>query len=171
MTPGIAPTAAAVPVAAPAVLASLGRLQRFAHLLDSRFRIPVIGVRFGLDPILGLIPGLGDAIAFGFGAWIIVEGARMGAPRALLARMLANSVLDFATGSVPVAGSLVDFVLRANSRNVRLLEQWVGAPHEATARSSRFFLWLGLGLGLAVLATVAAGVVLLLLVLRLVRGG
>ena len=73
--------------------ASLARLQRAARLLDSRFRIPVIGVRFGLDPILGLIPGLGDAVAFGLGAWIIAEAARMGAPRALLGRMLANSAV------------------------------------------------------------------------------
>lgn len=156
---------------APAAVASLARLQRFARLLDSRFRIPVIGVRFGLDPILGLVPGLGDAAAFAFGAWIIVEGARMGAPRALLGRMLANSVLDFATGSVPVAGSIVDFVLRANTRNVRLLEQWLGAPHETAQRSARFFWWLGLGLGGLVLATVAAGVVLLVAVVRLVAGG
>lgn len=163
-------TAAATSPAPPAVLASLSRLQRLARLLDSRFRIPGLGIRFGLDPILGLIPGLGDAIAFGFGAWIIAEGARMGAPRTLLARMLANSALDFATGSVPVAGSLVDFVLRANTRNVRLLEEWIGTPHEAVARSSRFFLWLAAGLGLAVLATVAAGVALFLLLLRLVRG-
>lgn len=151
--------------------ASLARLQRAARLLDSRFRIPVIGVRFGLDPILGLIPGLGDAVAFGLGAWIIAEAARMGAPRALLGRMLANSVVDFATGSVPVAGSLVDFVLRANARNVRLLEAWLEAPHETTRRSSRFLLWLALGLGLLVLATVAAGIVLLVALLRLVAGG
>ncbi len=164
----LAPPAAPVPGAAPA---SLARLQRLARLLDSRFRIPVIGVRFGLDPILGLVPGLGDAAAFAFGAWIIVEGARMGAPRALLGRMLANSAVDFVTGSVPVAGSIVDVVLRANTRNVRLLEAWLGAPHDVERRSARFFLWLGLGLGALVLATVAAGVVLLVAVVRLVAGG
>jgi len=164
----LAPAAAPVPGTA---LASLARLQRFARLLDSRFRIPVIGVRFGLDPILGLVPGLGDAAAFGIGAWIIVESARIGAPRALLGRMLANSVLDFVTGSVPVAGSLVDFVLRANTRNVRLLEEWLGAPHEMERRSARFFLWLGLALGGLVLATMAAGVFLLVMVVRLVAGG
>lgn len=164
----LAPPAAPAPGTAPA---SLARLQRFARLLDSRFRIPVIGVRFGLDPILGLVPGLGDAAAFAFGAWIIVEGARMGAPRALLGRMLANSAVDFVTGSVPVAGSLVDFVLRANTRNVRLLETWLDAPHETERRSSRFFLWLGLGVGALVLAAVAAGVILLVAVVRLVAGG
>jgi hypothetical protein len=164
----LAPPAAPAPGTAPA---SLARLQRFARLLDSRFRIPVIGVRFGLDPILGLVPGLGDAAAFAFGAWIIVEGARMGAPRALLGRMLANSAVDFVTGSVPVAGSLVDFVLRANTRNVRLLETWLDAPHETERRSSRLFLWLGLGVGALVLAAVAAGVILLVAVVRLVAGG
>ena len=164
----LAPAAAPVPGTA---LASLARLQRFARLLDSRFRIPVIGVRFGLDPILGLVPGLGDAAAFTFGAWIIVEAARIGAPRALLGRMLANSALDFVTGSVPVAGSLVDFVLRANTRNVRLLEEWHGAPHDTERRSARFFLWLGLALGGLVLATMAAGVFLLVMVVRLVAGG
>ena len=164
----LAPAAAPVPGTA---LASLARLQRFARLLDSRFRIPVIGVRFGLDPILGLVPGLGDAAAFAFGAWIIVEAARIGAPRALLGRMLANSALDFVTGSVPVAGSLVDFVLRANTRNVRLLEQWLGAPHDVARRSTRFFLWLGLALAALVLATVAAGIFILVTVVRLLAGG
>lgn len=166
------PAPAAAPAGAiPAAVASLARLQRLARLLDSRFRIPVLGVRFGLDPILGLVPGLGDAVAFGFGAWIIAEGARMGAPRPLLARMLANSVLDLVAGAVPVAGSLADFVLRANLRNVRLLEQWLGAPHETARRSSRFLLWLGLGLAALVVATLAAGVALLLLLVRLVRAG
>lgn len=166
------PAPAAAPAGAmPVAVASLARLQRLARLLDSRFRIPVLGVRFGLDPILGLVPGLGDAVAFGFGAWIIAEGARMGAPRPLLARMLANSVLDLVAGAVPVAGSLADFVLRANLRNVRLLEQWLGAPHETARRSSRFLLWLGLGLAALVVATLAAGVALLLLLVRLVRAG
>jgi hypothetical protein len=85
--------------------------------------------------------------------------------------MLANSALDFVTGSVPVAGSLVDFVLRANTRNVRLLEEWHGAPHDTERRSARFFLWLGLALGGLVLATMAAGVFLLVMVVRLVAGG
>jgi hypothetical protein len=70
-----------------------------------------------------------------------------------------------------VAGSIVDVVLRANTRNVRLLEAWLDAPHEVERRSSRFFLWLGLGLGALVLATVAAGVILLVAVVRLVAGG
>lgn len=169
MTLPAAPSVAAV--APPAAPASLARLQRYARLLDSQFRIPVIGARFGFDPIIGLVPGLGDAVAFGFGALIIIEGARMGAPRPLLARMLANSLADFVTGSVPLAGTVVDVILRANSRNVRLLEQWLGAPHAVTRRSSRFFLWLGIGLAAAVGLAVALGVVVLLAVIRFLAGG
>jgi hypothetical protein len=70
-----------------------------------------------------------------------------------------------------VAGSVVDFVLRANTRNVRLLEGWLDAPHEAERRSSRFFLWLGVALAALVLATVAAGIFILVTVVRLLAGG
>lgn len=146
--------------------AALTRLRGLAATLDTALRIPGTNIRFGLDPILGLVPGLGDAIGFAFGGWIILEAARLGAPPLLLGRMLGNSLFDAVTGSVPVAGTLVDIFLRPNRRNVALLEAWLERP-EHTERRSRQLVW---GLVLAMLAIVI-GVALLgtYLVIALVR--
>lgn len=150
--------------------AALGRLRGLARLLDTAVRVPGTRIRFGLDPILGIVPGLGDAIGFALGGWIIVEAARLGAPLPVLLRMLAHSLLDAITGSVPVAGTLVDVFLRPNKRNVMLLEEWITTPAAATGRSRRM-VWLVAGtlLGLVALAFVL-GVVLLLAVVRVLVG-
>jgi hypothetical protein len=157
--------------ASPTAAAALVRLQRLAHLLDSKFRLPVLGIRFGLDPILGLIPGLGDALGLAVSGYIVLEAARMGAPAPLLARMIANGALDALTGSVPVAGSLVDFVLRANRRNVDLLGRWLEAPHAVERHSRRFFWIAGITLLAGTLAALGLGIWLVLWILRRLAGG
>lgn len=146
--------------------AALTRLRGLAATLDTALRIPGTNIRFGLDPILGLVPGLGDALAFAFGGWIILEAARLGAPASLLGRMLGNSLFDAVTGSVPVAGTLVDIFLRPNRRNVDLLEAWLAHP-EHTERRSRRLIW---GLAIAMLALVIGVCVLgMYLLVALVR--
>lgn len=174
MTRARVSAATSVPVAtgaSPAAMAALVRLQRLAHLLDSKFRIPVLGIRFGFDPILGLIPGLGDAVGLGVSGYIVLQAARMGAPASLLARMIANAAADAVTGSVPVAGSLVDFVLRANRRNVDLLGQWLEAPHAVERHSRRFFWLAGIAVGAVMLAALALGIWLVTWLFGLVTGG
>lgn len=100
---------------------ALGRLERLARLMDSRFRIPGTGIRFGLDPILGLVPGVGDAVATLPALYILFEARRLGAPRSMRLLMLFNIGIDFLFGSIPVLGSVFDVGFRANKRNVALL--------------------------------------------------
>jgi len=108
-----------------ALHAGLERLERFATLTDSRFRIPMIGVRFGIDAVIGLIPLLGDVIGVLISLYLFFEGYRLGAPKGVLLRMLVNIALDFFIGLVPFVGDLADVAYKANNRNTRLLRSWV----------------------------------------------
>ncbi|MEO7368807.1 MAG: DUF4112 domain-containing protein [Gemmatimonadaceae bacterium] len=125
------------------------RARALARMLDSAFRSPGTSVTVGLDPILGLFPGLGDLAGAVASGYIVLTAARLGAPKAVLAKMLLNLGTDTLVGSVPVLGDLFDVGFRANLRNTELLDRHLGRP-VASLRSSR----------LAIVATVA-GIVLL----------
>ena len=121
---------------------AVARLKRVAKLMDSQVRVPVIGLRIGADAILGLVPGIGDAVSALIGAYLILEATRLGAPRSALLRMVANLALDTAVGAIPIAGDLWDFVFRANDRNMQILARHVGGlpidvPYEEAARRRR----------------------------------
>lgn len=105
----------------------LYELRRFAHLLDEAIRIPVIGYRIGLEPILGLIPVIGDLSGLALSSYIIFRAARLGLPRRLVARMIFNAVLNTVVGSIPIIGDLFDFFWKVNKRNMRLIERHLGA--------------------------------------------
>jgi hypothetical protein len=98
------------------------RVRVIADLLDEAIEIPVINYRIGLDPILGILPVGGDSVAAAISLYIVAEGARMGASRGTILRMLFNIGLDAVIGSIPVLGTLIDAVWKANERNVALLE-------------------------------------------------
>jgi hypothetical protein len=132
----------------------LDRLHGLAHLLDSAIRVPGTGFRFGLDPILGLIPGLGDAVAAAMSGVILLEAARLGVPRRVLLRMAANVIVEVVGGAVPLAGDLFDAAWKANQRNMRLLDEAVGYP-VVPAKSRRGSRWLAAGLVLLILLVVA----------------
>lgn len=100
----------------------LGRLERLSNLLDSSISIGNSGYKIGIDPILGLIPGIGDAIGALLSGFIILEAARLGVSRFILLRMLGNVTLDLLIGGVPILGDLFDFAFKANARNLRLLK-------------------------------------------------
>lgn len=100
--------------------AAVRRMQVVAYLLDDSVRIPGTSVRVGLDPLVGLLPLAGDAVAAVFSGYIVLESARLGVPYATLVRMVANVALDFAVGSVPLIGDLFDAVWKANRRNLEL---------------------------------------------------
>lgn len=106
--------------------AAVRRLQRLAWLLDSSIALPGSKFRVGLDPILGLVPGVGDAISAGLSAYILVEASRLGTDKATLARMAGNVLVDMLVGAVPVVGDALDFAVKANRRNLRLLGIWPG---------------------------------------------
>ena len=103
--------------------ASLERLEALAHLLDTAVVIPGTNFRFGADAIIGLVPGIGDAITTAISAYIVYEARRIGVPRHVLIRMIGNVALDGLVGAVPLVGDLFDTMWRANVRNVRLLRK------------------------------------------------
>ena len=104
---------------------ALQRVRAVAHLMDDAVEIPGTGYRVGLDPILGVLPVGGDAVSALISCYPIVEAYRLGASRATLAKMLAVVGLDFTVGSIPVLGTLVDALLKANERNLRAIERLV----------------------------------------------
>ena len=91
--------------------------------MDSAYRLPVIGTRVGWDAILGLVPGIGDALAIAPSLYIMKEARRMGVSSGTLARMAANMGIDLAIGAIPLVGDIFDIGWRSKSRNVDLLEQ------------------------------------------------
>jgi hypothetical protein len=101
--------------------ATIRRLERLAHWLDDRYRLPGTGIRVGLDGLIGLIPGIGDAASGVLSAYIIYEARRLGVPNSVLAGMLGNFAVDFVVGAVPVFGDIFDIGWKANRRNVRML--------------------------------------------------
>lgn len=113
-------------------------VRRLADLLDSRFRIPGTQQTFGVDAVLGLVPGAGDAVGLVAAAFVVTQAVRLGARGWTLANMLVNAALDATVGSVPVLGTVFDVVYKANNRNVRLLEAHVSdsrAARDAARRS------------------------------------
>jgi hypothetical protein len=101
----------------------IARIDRLATLLDTRFAIPFTKIRFGADSLIGLAPGVGDAITTALALYIVYEAHRLGAPKTVLARMLGNVAIDGMVGIVPVAGDVFDVMFRANRRNVRILRE------------------------------------------------
>jgi hypothetical protein len=99
----------------------LERLDWLANLLDTALVIPGTGIRFGADAVLGLAPGLGDAVTTGVALWIVYEARQLGAPLHLVARMVGNVAVDGLFGAVPLVGDVFDVMWRANRRNVALL--------------------------------------------------
>jgi hypothetical protein len=96
-------------------------IETLAAWLDSRWRIPGLGWRFGLDSVVGLIPGVGDTITGALGLYIIARAHQLGASPWLLARMGWNVLFDTALGAIPLAGDLFDLANKSNTRNIRLL--------------------------------------------------
>jgi hypothetical protein len=109
-------------------------LRRLAWLIDGAFGLPGTKFRFGLNSIIGLLPVGGDAVLAGLSLYIVYEAARLGVPRPQLARMLGNVALEFVGGSIPVLGDIFDMALKANLRNLALIEHHVGDPVQATTR-------------------------------------
>ncbi|MFB2936309.1 DUF4112 domain-containing protein [Aerosakkonemataceae cyanobacterium BLCC-F154] len=136
---------------------TLKRLRRISHVLDNAIPIPGTKFRFGIDPILGLIPGGGDTVSAFFAAYIVWESAMLGLPKQILMRMFSNILFDTFAGSVPVAGDLFDVAWKANAKNVALLEEYLKLP-ESNEKPDKWFLFLlliGLILFVAVVGTIS----------------
>lgn len=144
---------------------TLAALRKWSVLLDSAFRVPGTQMTFGLDPILGLIPGLGDFTTPVFSALLFLHGVRLHIPKVIQLLMVLNAAIDLAIGVIPLAGDLFDFGWKANVRNLALLERYArpGARVEASD-------WAFAIVVLALLAAVALVPVLLVAWLVAQRG-
>jgi hypothetical protein len=111
-----------------------------AHWMDEFIRIPGTNLRIGLDPIIGLLPGVGDLLASSMGLVLITEGIRNGLPFSVLVRMGSNVLLNSAMGAIPGIGDLFSAWFKSNSRNLRLLNRWKSGDRAAVKTSSRVFL-------------------------------
>jgi hypothetical protein len=149
--------------------AHLGRLRGIARLLDTAFQVPGTRFRFGLDALIGLVPGIGDAVGAMFSTYIIFRAARLGTPTSTLARMLVNVGIDTIVGEVPLLGDLFDFGWKSNTKNLALLEEHLQRPTAAKAASRRTLFLLGAGLLLLFVSVIALGVVVANLVLELLK--
>jgi len=105
--------------------ADIADLQQLADWLDTRFVVPGTGIRFGLDALIGLVPGVGDLVTTALGGYILLRAHELGAPKVLLARMGLNLAVDSIVGAVPLFGDLFDIAFRSHKRNVRLLLNWL----------------------------------------------
>ena len=103
----------------------LERYRALTRLADEAVRVPIIGTRIGLDPLMGLIPGVGDLISAAISSWLIREARRLGAPRWLIARMVWNVAVDAVIGIVPIVGDVFDVVWKANRKNIALLTRYL----------------------------------------------
>jgi hypothetical protein len=130
--------------------ARLAQLRRWAELLDSAFKVPGLPVRFGLDAIVGLVPGVGELTTPAFTLLLLSNGLRAGVPLRALGRMVLNTGVDALIGLVPLLGDLTDIGWKANLRNLALLERHAGSGATPSPRDNTW--------------VVVAGVVLLVLV-------
>lgn len=137
------------------------RIGRVTRLLDDVVRVPGTDLRVGLDPVIGLVPVVGDAVSALAGAWVIAEAARFGIPRIVLARMTVNLLVDLGIGAIPLLGDVYDVVFRSNSRNLDLFRRHALDPGATTRGERTFFLGLvALIVGVVWLALVLLGVAL-----------
>jgi hypothetical protein len=146
---------------------ALGEVRALAWLLDNSIPVPGTGGRrFGIDAIIGLVPGVGDLASGAIGLFVIWRASRMGLPRVVVARMLANAGLDFVIGAIPLVGDAFDLWFKSNTRNLELARRHLEAPESSTRGH-----WLAIvGIVAAALLTVALIVWLIVAVLGAVVG-
>jgi hypothetical protein len=131
-----------------------------ARLMDSAFKVPGTKIRFGLDPIIGLIPGLGDTAGALVSALMILQSSRHGVPKIVMARMAANVLVNSFVGSVPVLGDLFSVYFKSNKKNYELLQRHAGTQRKSTA-GDWFFVVALLGGMLLVVALIVIGAITL----------
>lgn len=112
------------------------RVETLSEFLDTKFKLPILGYRFGYDSLIGLIPGVGDVVTAGMSVYLIIEARRAGAGAGLLTRMLYNVIVDTVLGAVPVLGDIFDFAFKANLRNANLLRRHYDKLETEAARDA-----------------------------------
>jgi hypothetical protein len=140
----------------------LQKLRYWSHALDNAIRIPGTEIRFGWDPIIGLVPWLGDAVTGLFSAMIVFHAFRLGIPRIVKTRMLINVFIDVVVGAIPLIGDAFDFAWKANRRNMELLEKYAMTGQPASTGDRLFVA----GAGLVFLFVVSVPILLLWLLVK-----
>jgi hypothetical protein len=112
----------------PSSRSAMPDVDALARLMDSAFRIPGLNIRIGLDPIIGLIPGIGDIVTTIVSLYVLAAAQRYGVPRITTLRMGLNIGIDAIIGAIPFVGDLFDFTWKANKRNVALLQRHINTP-------------------------------------------
>lgn len=130
-----------------------------ARILDTSFQIPGTGIRFGLDPLLGLLPGAGDAVAGLIGSTILLLAAKLQVPRIVLVRMSSNMAINAIVGAVPLVGDAFSVWFRSNARNAELLRRHAAAERRPSTLQDWLFV---LSLGAATLLVIIGAIVLVL---------
>ena len=128
-----------------------------AELLDQRFTIPGTSIRIGLDPLIGLIPGIGDTLANLAGSAILFIGAKFNLPKVVLLRMALNIALNTLIGAIPFVGDLFSIWFRSNVRNVQLLERYASQHRQSAAASDWLFVFAVIGTLVLLLIAVLIG--------------
>jgi hypothetical protein len=108
------------------------RIEALEQMLEGMFELPVLGRRFGLDALLGLVPVVGDLVSAAMGLYLVWEARTLGLPRWRLWQMAGNVGFDTLVGAVPVAGDLFDFLYRSNTRNIRIVRRHLDKHHPQT---------------------------------------
>jgi uncharacterized membrane protein len=102
---------------------ALRRLEALAKLMDNAFVLPGTDIRFGLDGVIGLVPGIGDVVSGIVSSYLIWEARRLGVSKWILGRMMANTLIDTTIGAIPLAGDFFDVMFKANVKNMSLLRR------------------------------------------------
>ena len=110
----------------------LTRLRALTRLMDQAFGVPGTKWRFGLDALFGLVPGLGDVVGGVIAVYALHVARQLRAPGVIQLHMLSNIAIDATVGTIPIIGDLFDFVFKAQTRNLALLDHWLQTPHQAT---------------------------------------
>ncbi|MBD2494108.1 DUF4112 domain-containing protein [Nostoc sp. FACHB-280] len=150
---------------------SLRRLRQLSRVMDKAITIPGTEVSVGLDPLLGLLPVGGDVLGLIFSGYIILEAARLGAPKATLGRMILNIIIDSLVGSLPIAGDLFDFAWKSNEYNLKLLEDHLKIPGSTKKADTGFVLVVLVGLLLLGIVLITIPILLISTLWRVFTGG
>ena len=137
--------------------ADVRRARALARVLDTAVAVPGTPIRFGLDAVIGLIPGAGDVVGAALSGFIVLTAVRGGVPRQVIWRMLANVGIDTLVGTIPVLGDLFDVAFKSNIKNVELLERYAAQPAAVETKSRRLAIIVVLFLALLLVTIGAIG--------------
>jgi uncharacterized protein DUF4112 len=138
--------------------------------MDDLFRVPILGWRFGLDPLIGLIPGFGDTATSVVTFYILVNAVRYRVPKITLLRMGLNLAIDYVVGSLPVVGDFFDAWWKSNQKNMELIRKRATvSAEEARAGSASDWLFVGAIIVPLILLAIASASISVYLLFRLLQ--